>query len=280
MRFHDFIGPITIVLANVCFMGSFSLAKVAAVDTAIMVIMLFRFLAGPVILTPYIVAKKKPIKLTAWRLLGTRVCCGVLAMSALFAAFKHGDIGKSTLIFEFSILWTLIYDAVVEKRWPSRWSMMAIVGAFIGIIMIIKPGHLGTFYMGDMFAFIGSIFNAGVYVTLKKLRDRYDTVTVVFWTYTISSLVLLIPAAPYLSQLSISTLSILVFMCTLGLMGQVLLTLGFKFAPASISAMFMLSIVPLTTASGRLFFNEVHTSTTIWGMVLVGGSLLVIARWR
>ena len=60
MRFHDFIGSITIVLANGCFMGV--ITKVA-VDTAIMVIALFRFLAGPVILTPYSI--RKPIKLTA-----------------------------------------------------------------------------------------------------------------------------------------------------------------------------------------------------------------------
>jgi drug/metabolite transporter (DMT)-like permease len=99
-----YFGPISIVLANIFFMGSFSLAKLNTSHTAIAVIMFFRFLAGPVWLAPYIKIKRHPIPMTSWKLLFLRIGLGILGMSSLFAAFKFGDIGKSTLIFELSIV--------------------------------------------------------------------------------------------------------------------------------------------------------------------------------
>jgi len=274
------IGPLAIVLANVFFMGSFSLAKVNAAQTSIVVIMLFRFCAGPVWLAPYIAIKKPPMAMASWRLMAVRVACGILAMSALFSAFKYGDISKSTLIFELSIIWTLVIDAWRAKQLPNAWTLGAIALAMVGMGLMVNPAHLITFYSGDAYALLGSFFNAGVYLTLKQLRDVYSTVTVVFWAYAASALVMLGPALPHLPALDRPTIGLLVVMCSLGLVGQLLITLGFKHAPASVSAMFMLSIVPLTTASGMLFFNEVHTWPTIVGMVMVTSALFVIALCR
>jgi drug/metabolite transporter (DMT)-like permease len=180
-----------------------------------------------------------------------------------------------------------LYDAIVEKKYPSRWSVLGIFGAFLGIILIINPTHFSpenhvgrSVFIGDAFALAGSIFNAGVYITLKKLRDSYDTVTVVFWSYAISATILVLPATPFMFTLSAKTIGLLCVMASLGLIGQTLTTLGFKFSSASLSAIFMLSIVPLTTASGILFFNEAYYLNTLLGMGLVTISLVVIAKFR
>ena len=78
--------------------------------------MFFRFLAGPIYLIPYSLIKRHPLKMRSWRLLSFRVFCGVSAMSCLFLAFKYGDIGKGTLIFELSIIWTVLIDAILFKK--------------------------------------------------------------------------------------------------------------------------------------------------------------------
>ena len=58
------------------------------------------------------------------------------------------------------------------------------------------------------------------------------------------------------------------------------MVLGFKYATAGISSLFMISIIPLTTLSGILFFNEQYTSQMMAGILLVFGALTVISKYR
>ena len=274
------VGPIIILCANAFFTGSFSLSKWLTTGTAVWVIMWFRFLAGPMFLGPYCAVTKHPLPMRSWPLLGFRVLCGISAMSSLFFAFKYGDIAKSTLIFELSIVWTVIIEAILFKKRLHAYSLASLPVAFIGLMLVLDVTSFSQIQVGDAFALLGSFFNAGVYLSLKKLRDQYNTVTVVFWTYLLSSLIILVPASSALLSLKGPTLIGLLTMCAVGFVGQMLMTLGFKYSSASVSSLFMMSIVPFTAISGAVFFNEVFTQITILGMAMVVVSLLVVARWR
>ena len=197
-----------------------------------------------------------------------------------FFAFKYGDIGKGTLIFELSIIWTLIVEMVLFRKRPHQFSLFAIPIVFFGVILVVNPINILSFSIGDIFAFMGSIFNAGVYISLKKLREDHDTVTVVFWTYLLSFFIICIPALYSMTQLTNLTILQLIIMCTIGFGGQMFMVLGFKYASAGISSLFMISIIPLTTLSGVLFFNEQYTAQMIAGIILVFGALSVISKFR
>jgi drug/metabolite transporter (DMT)-like permease len=273
-------GPLAILAANICYTGSFSVAKFVSLDTAVPVIMLFRFLAGPVYLLPYILIKRSSVKIHSWPLLGMRIVCGVSAMSLLFFAFKWGPMGTSILIFELSVLWTLLYDVIANKKMPSVASCMAIPIVFLGMGLVVKPPMPLTLSLPEGLALLGSFFNAGVYISLKKLRDYHDTVTIVFWTYTLSVAILLFPSVAHLMHLNITTIFLLVAMCSIGFLGQMAMTLGFKFASAGISSLLMLCVIPLTTLSGIIIFNESYTWVTLVGVGMVLISLTVISVRR
>ena len=273
-------GPIIILLANLFFTGSFSLAKWLSLGTSVWVIMLFRFLAGPVYLGPYCAIKKTSIKIHDWPLLWFRAICGVGAMSSLFFAYKYGDIAKSTLLFETSILWTVIFEALVLKKPLHRYSILALPLAFIGLVLVLDVTSFGGLQKSDAFALIGSIFNAGVFLSLKKLRVNHHALPLVFWTYSLSVFLVIVPAAPQLFYVNTNHIMILIIMCSVGVIGQSLMTLGFKFSSASVSSLFMMSIVPFTAISGALFFNERLTLINIIGMTIVIISLSIVARYR
>ncbi|MEK9727490.1 MAG: DMT family transporter [Candidatus Margulisiibacteriota bacterium] len=152
--------------------------------------------------------------------------------------------------------------------------------AFLGLFFILNPTNLIIISIGEGFALLGSLFNAGVYISLKRLRDKYNTVTVVFWTYLISSIILIVPAMPHLAALTSGNFKLLITMSSIGFIGQLLMTLGFKFSTAGISSLFMISIIPLTTLSGIFIFGEVYTGLTLTGMGLIFSSLMVIAKYR
>src|SRR6056300_1331760 len=110
------MGPLIILTANLFFTVSFSLSKFLAASTSVWMILFFRFLAGPAYLGPYCAIKKQPVPIHNWPLLLIRVGCGMGAMTCLFFAYKYGEIAKCTLIFELSILWTVIIEAIIFKK--------------------------------------------------------------------------------------------------------------------------------------------------------------------
>ena len=156
-----------------------------------------------------------------WGLLLFRVFCGVGAMASLLS-FKYGDIGKGALIFELSILWTVFVDAIYLQR--LHWlTTIAIPVAFLGLFLVINPTNLSTLSLGDGFALLGSLFNTGVYISLKKLRSTYSTGAVVFWSYALAVLILLVPALNQLALISTSHVKLLMIMSSIGFIGRLLL---------------------------------------------------------
>ena len=265
-------------IANLFFVISFSLVKLLSQSVPIETIMLFRFIAGPIYLIPFFLFTKKRLQVKSIKLFVLRIVFGVSAMSCLFLSFKYGQIGKNMLIFECSTIWTLIYGYFVYKNKPHQFSLATIPFAFIGIYLILQPEK--GLDIGTLYALLGSILNTGVFITLKELRSEHDTTTVVLVSYFFSSLILMIPNTLSFPDLTINSTLILWSMCSIGFIGQCLMTLGFKFATAGISSLLMLSIIPLTTLSGIIFFNETYTSIVWVGVALILSSLIIISHWQ
>ncbi|MDC0036676.1 DMT family transporter [bacterium] len=273
-------APIILMAANMCYVCSFSLAKYFSIQVPVALIMLARFLAGPIYLTPYFWATKKKLHVKHYGLFALRIGCGVSAMTSLFYAFKYADIGTTMLIFESSAIWTLLLGYFLFKNRPHAYSLMAIPLAVVGMVLVVKPHAVGGIGLGHGFALLGSLFNAGVYISLKQLRHHYDTSTIVWVTYCISALILAGPAAWTLPELTTSLVGGLMLMCSVGFLGQLCMTMGFKFATAGISSLLMLSIIPLTTLSGMIVFNESHDIGVWMGMGAMVIALGVIGRWQ
>ena len=274
------LAPLILISANICFTGSFSLVKFLSIELPVYTIMLCRFLAGPIYLGPYFLLSRNTVKVTNWPYMVLRVVFGVSAMTCLFLSFKYGQLAKSMLIFELSVIWTLLYGWLRFGNMPHKYSLMAIPLAFAGIIAVLQPTNFFSFQIGDGFAFLGSILNAGVYVTIKKLRNDHDTSTVVFVSYILSAIIMLVPNIIGLPTITGSLFIGLCVMCTIGFLGQMGMVLGFKYATAGISSLLMLSIIPFTALSGVLVFNEVLTLLSWVGIGLVLLALAIIGRWQ
>ena len=120
----------------------------------------------------------------------------------------------------------------------------------------------------------------GVYVSLKRLRDTNDNTTVVLLTYFFSMLVVAVPASQDIFFLSLESVSILLLMCSVGFLGQLCMSYGFKFNQAGVSSLMMLSGVPFFYLNGFVFFNETIGFLGVIGVVCVLLSLSIISKFR
>jgi len=273
-------APVIILIANLFFTVSFSLVTYLSSVVPTETIMLFRFLAGPAFLIPYFLSLKKKLVIHSYRLFAFRIFFGISAMSCLFLSFKYGQIGKSMLIFECSALWTLLLSYFIYKHKPHVYSLLCVPFVFLGLFLVIQPTETTSINLGDLFALLGSFLNTGVYLSLKALRHHHDTPTIVLITYFFSALIVGIPSFIAPPILTLELFGLFCLMCTVGFVGQLLMTQGFKYASAGICSLLMLGIVPLTSISGFLFFNEYYDATIWLGIILIFISLGIISRWQ
>ena len=273
-------SPVILTVANLFFVASFSLVKYLSTFVSIETIMFFRFLAGPLYLIPFFVLTKKNIVIYSYPLFFLRIFFGISAMSCLFLSFKYGHIGKSMLIFECSTIWTLLIGYFFYHNKPHYYSLLSIPFVFFGLYLVLQPTALTLLNRGDLFALLGSFFNTGVYISLKELRHSHDTTTIVLVSYSISALLLSIPIMISPPLLSLELIGLLCLMFSIGFLGQLGMTLGFKFATAGICSLLMLVIVPLTTLSGILFFGESYPPLVWVGIILIFFSLGIISKWQ
>jgi drug/metabolite transporter (DMT)-like permease len=273
-------GTLLILLANVFFVGSHSLVKLLSGSLPVTHMMLFRFIAGPLLVLPFFIYRKELMKIHNKPMLIARTSFGISAMFLYFLALTNTDIAKATLIFNCSTIWAIILSMLIFKDTPSIQTKWAVPVAFIGLYLVLQPQNLIFISIGDAYALAASLFNAGVVLSLKSLRKTNSTQNVIFFNYALSTLVVLIPTTTH--WVSPTTLQ-WVLLCTIGavgMVGQVCMTEGYKFAPASIAGSVSLIAVPLMTLSGWLFFGQVLDTVSMIGVGLVFLCLVVITKFR
>ena len=62
-----------------------------------------------------------------------------------FLRINMAILQKSTLFFETSILWTVIFEALVLKKPLHRYSILALPLAFMGLVLVLDVTSFGGF---------------------------------------------------------------------------------------------------------------------------------------
>lgn len=276
-----YLGPILMLITTLFYTLSHSLVKELSPIFQAQELAFFRFLVAPVFFLPILLAIRFPIKIHSWSLMAMRTGFGVSAMLCYFFAVQLGDVGQSTLIFQSSTIWTYILAAFFLKEFPSVQTKWSVPIAFVGLFLVIDPSFSSPITLPVGLAILGSILNAGVSLSLKKLRDNHDSQSIMISNYTLSSIIL---AGPAMQTLSFPTFlhywPLLLLMGCAGFLGNWIMTIGFKYTSSGVASAVLLLLVPMMYLVGIVFFNEVLSTQAIIGTILVFASLVVIAKYQ
>ena len=274
-------GTLLIIVAHVFLALTQSLVKWIGTDVSLWVIMSFRFVTAPVLLLPYfLVFRSKKLTINNWPMMIVRTVCGVCGMAFYLTSLFLIPIGEATLIFNLSTLWTFLFATFIYKDPPSIQTRVSLPLAFIGLILILMPNGLSFFEWGDLFALVGSLFLAGMVLSLKKLRENNDVNTIVFYNYFLSSLIVIVPGIKTFHIPDGSYWVALIIMGVSGFIGQLLMTLGYRFVSASIAGTASLVVVPFMYISGILFFDQYPSLLSLIGAVVMFLSLAIITKYQ
>jgi drug/metabolite transporter (DMT)-like permease len=185
---------------------------------------------------------------------------------------------------EFTVpIWVLLLSPLFLGEPFTKSRALAAVFGFAGILIITRPAP-DTLNIGILAAAVAAIGFAGSMMTTKKLTQKADTLTILFFMTMMQLIFGLICAGIDGDISSISKINIhWVFAIALaGLLGHLCLTRALALAPATLVAPIDFLRLPVIAIVGFYVFGETVDQYMAYGVILIfaGNYANIIAEKR
>ena len=207
---------------------------------------------------------------TGWLVLISRSVFGTIGLVLNFYAISHISLADSSIIQKLSPFIIIILSYIFFKEEMTRFQFFAIIIAFVGIILIIKPSGNDIISMGALAALLGALCAGIAYTCVRYLgTHNISGEFIIFFFSSLSSLMLL----PYLifdyRTMTFYQLSMLLLAGISATIGQYGVTFAYKFAAAKNISVFDYSQVLFSGIFGYMFFGEFPDFQSLIGYVIV-----------
>jgi drug/metabolite transporter (DMT)-like permease len=151
--------------------------------------------------------------------------------------------------------------------------------AMIGIYLVIFPdfSHINK---GDFIGLLSGIFAAFAIITLSIAREYDSTVLIVFYLMAIGTFCNAFMMAPVFVMPHVHDLPFLLGSGLVGVLGQVLLTMGYKNVSAKAGSMVSSSRIIFAATMGFFFFSEALSIRILAGGFLIIASIIGVSALR
>lgn len=246
----------------------------------------FRNFVMTVIIIPILIAKLKTgggLSLFTGsrgnrRRLLVRSLFGFAGVVLYFFSVERLQLGDSAMLNKLSAFFVVILSAVFLSEKIRGYHIPALLAAFTGALLIIKPG----FNMQMLPAFAGlsaSLCAAAAYTIVASLRGKEDSLTIIFWFSFISLILSLIPMLIVWTAPDRSELTALILTGVFAAAGQYFLTLAYTHGPAGEVSIYNYTHVVFSLLIGFILWREIPDLLSVAGTLLIIGAA-VFLYWK
>ena len=206
----------------------------------------------------------------AWGALISRSVFGTIGLVFNFYAISHISLADSTIIQKLSPFVIIILSYIFFKEKMTRFQLIAIIIAFIGVGFIIKPTGNELISLGAFAALLGAFCSGIAYTCVRYLgTHNVSGEFIIFFFSSLSTLLLL----PYLifdyREMNIYQLSMLILAGASATIGQYGVTFAYRYAAAKNISVFDYSQVLFSGILGFIFFSELPDLQSLIGYIIV-----------
>lgn len=197
-----------------------------------------------------------------------RSALGTLGIIFYFYAIDNLVLSDADMLNKLSPFLLIIFSALFLKERTKRFQISAIIIAFIGTLLIIKP-QFSVETIPYISGLLSAIFAAGAYTVLRVLGQREKFYTVVFYFSFFSTVVLLPFVIMFYEPMEMRQLIYLLLAGVFATLGQFGLTIAYKFAPAREISIFFYSTVVYSALISIVLFGQIPDGWSILGYVII-----------
>ncbi len=226
------------------------------------------------------------LRLRQWKLGLTRGFLVAVAQLALYGSYLHLELATVAVITYAESFFVVILAIPYLGERVDGWRWVAVIGGFIGVVMVIRPGA-DTFTPAALLPAVAGFFYANTLVLTRKFDADASHATINLYAQagaiTGALILLMTTSQPVLPTGSTSDILIDFGLALLlggfGGFGVYFLTLAYRRTPASLLAPFGYLGVLSALVIGWVVFGEWPVEKIFPGVLLiVGAGLVIIVR--
>ncbi|WP_461206173.1 DMT family transporter [Clostridium sp. DL1XJH146] len=207
-----------------------------------------------------------------------RALCGLMGVVLYFNAINDLNLADSSILNRLSPFFVTVFAVIFLKEKLNKIQIPALVIAFIGAIFVIKP-KFDLSILPALSGFMSAIFAGAAYTIIRYLKDKENPAVIVFF-FSFVSVVVMFPLMIF--NFKVPTFSQLVYLILTGVfaaLGQLALTNGYRFAPASEVSIYNYTNIIFSAIIGFFIWAEVPDALSLFGGVLIIGVSIVVYQY-
>jgi drug/metabolite transporter (DMT)-like permease len=272
-------GIIFLLSAEFCFATATVFAKFITNGSAIPAIEItfFRFFAGFFLMLIFLRSMNMSMIPHRWSLVIWRAILSTAALILFFYSVQFTSVTNANML---NMTYPVFIFMVAPLFWKQRIKVMAVfylILTMAGIYLVIRP-DFSSINPGDVLGLLSGVIAAFAIITLSMAREYDSTVIIVFYLMgfgLLSNGLAMIPV--FVRPLGIQYFHLFAS-GVLGAMGQVFLTMGYKYINAKTGSMISSSRIVFAALLGFFIFSEPLTPLIIIGGCMIAGSIIGVSR--
>jgi drug/metabolite transporter (DMT)-like permease len=271
-------GILLLVLAEFCFASATVFAKFITngSDIPAIEITFFRVFLGVMIAALYMWQTKTSFRPKKVFLVVARAVLSFSALVTFFFAVEHSSVTNANMLNMTYPVFIFLVAPLFKLEKMHKLALLFLISAMAGIYLVIFP-DFSNLNIGDIVGLISGIFAAFAIITLSVAREHDSTVLIVFYLMAIGTVCNAVMMAPVFVMPRQQDIWLLLGSGVMGVMGQVLLTMGYKNVSAKAGSMVSSSRIIFAALMGFFFFSEMLSSRIIIGGLLIIGSIIGVS---
>lgn len=271
-------GVVFILASSVIYSGMSCLIKYAAELGAYRMV-LGRFLVGLTVLGALWISGKRKLKFTNKPLLVARGVIGSTVILITVVSILNIGIGKSTVILYSYPIFASIFGAVFLKEHLRPMNFVALGLAIAGLYLLVAGGKglenglgIGVY---ETIAIAGAVGGGLTVVTIRKLHQTETSFEIYYAQCFCGAIIVAVPAIISGGAISPGGLSMLICIGLLAVVGQLLMTEGFRFLAVKTASVLAMSELVTNYLLGVTLFDETISVRAVAGAVLIAAGCVM-----
>jgi drug/metabolite transporter (DMT)-like permease len=285
-------GIYCICMAALCFSISSSLVRPISEAIPVFELVLVRSALSMILSLITSKAGSESISLFGeWKhmhLLSLRGLSGALAMNCFYASIQKLLLAEAMalLFLNPAIVAVLAYIFLGEKI--TIYGIGGCLSSLVGMVFVVQPPFLGTEWsrerkLGVMFGLFSALLAAIAYISIRKIGKREKSLTIAVWFHSTALFTSFIGLGFQIFGAQLVAPNLIDWICMLSIapcsfLAQILISRGFQLEKAAVGAAVNYLQVFFGALFGWIFFKEPLTLLSIFGVVLIFGGVLAIAK--
>ena len=215
----------------------------------------------------------------SWGILSLRAICGTIGIFGNFYALSHIPIADAMALNKTSPFFTVLFSWMFLSQRLSIRQALAVIGAFIGALFIIKPDFNNPAVVPAVCGLIGGVGAGGAYACLHALGKRgVDGKFIVLFFSAVSSLA----SVPFMvldfQPMTINQIAVLIAAGVSAAIGQFGITAAYRYAQPRNIVAFDYTGIAFSAILGYAAFGQILDVYSFIGFLTIAVTACLLKR--